>query len=128
VRSAFVAASRAAHHMPRGGNIVFIGSIDGEKGVPTAPPYATSKAALSGAARALAKSLGPKNIRVNVVAPGILEAGASAVVPENIRAEYLKHSNAKRYGTSEEIARTVGFFALENTYVTGKTLVCDGGV
>jgi NAD(P)-dependent dehydrogenase (short-subunit alcohol dehydrogenase family) len=128
VRSAFVAATRAARHMPNGGNIVLTGSVDGEKSVPSAPPYATSKAAISGMARALAKALGPKNVRVNVIAPGILERGASSVVPESIRSEYLKHSNAKRYGTTDEVARTLVFFALENAYVTGKTFVCDGGL
>jgi NAD(P)-dependent dehydrogenase (short-subunit alcohol dehydrogenase family) len=114
--------------MESGGNIVLTGSVDGEKSVPSAPPYATSKAAISGMARALAKSLGPKNVRVNVIAPGILERGASSVVPETVRTEYLKHSNAKRYGTTEEVARTLVFFALENTYVTGKTFLCDGGL
>ena len=128
VRSAYVAATRAARHMPSGGNIVLTGSVDGEKSVPSAPPYATSKAAVSGMARALAKALGPSNVRVNVIAPGILERGASSVVPERVRTEYLKHSNAKRYGTAEEVARTLCFFALENTYVTGKTFVCDGGL
>ena len=128
VRSAYVAATRAARHMPRGGNIVLMGSVDGEKCVPSAPPYATSKAAISGMSRALAKAFGPSNIRVNVIAPGILEGGASAVVPASIRGEYLKHTNAKRYGSSSEIAKTAAWFALENTYITGKTFICDGGL
>ncbi len=128
VRSAYVAVTRAQSLMTNGGNIVLLGSVDGEKSVPSAPPYAMSKAALSGMARALAKVLGPKKIRINVVAPGILEAGASSVVPERIRVEYLKHSNAKRFGTSVEIARTVAHLAMENTYVTGKTMVLDGGL
>jgi 3-oxoacyl-[acyl-carrier protein] reductase len=128
VKSAYFAVTRAQELMTGGGNIVLLGSVDGEKSVPSAPPYATSKAALSGMARALAKVLGPKKIRINVVAPGILEGGASAVVPERIRTEYLKHSNAKRYGTTAEVARTVAFLALENTYVTGKTMILDGGL
>lgn len=128
VRSAYVAVARAQSLMTEGGNIVLVGSVDGEKSVPSAPPYATTKAALSGMARALAKSLGPKKIRINVVAPGILEGGASAVVPERIRVEYLKHSNAKRFGTSREIAKTIAHLVLENTYVTGKTMLLDGGV
>ena len=86
-----------------------------------------SKAALGGVARALAKELGPHDIRVNVVAPGILESGASALVPEDVRREYVKHSNAKRLGRHEEIAELVAWLALSNTYVTGRTLVADGG-
>ena len=128
VRSAYVAVTRAQSLMTNGGNIVLVGSVDGEKSVPSAPPYAMSKAALSGMARALAKVLGPKKIRINVVAPGILEGGASGVVPERIRTEYLKHTNARRFGTSQEIARTIAHLALENTYVTGKTMLLDGGL
>ncbi len=129
VKSAFFAVKHAAPLMRgRGGNVVLLGSIDGEKSVPTTAPYAVSKAALAGIARALAKELGPSNVRVNVVAPGILEGGISALVPEEVRAEYLKHSGAKRYGTFAEIAEVVAWLAQSNTYVTGRSILLDGGV
>ena len=78
-------------------NIVFVGSIDGAKPVPTAVPYATSKAALMGAARALAKELGSAGILVNVVAPGLLEDGASRIVPDDVkRGEEIRHTGGDR--------------------------------
>jgi NAD(P)-dependent dehydrogenase (short-subunit alcohol dehydrogenase family) len=131
LKSAFFACQHlaAAHWAEKpGGNVVFLGSIDGEKSVSSPVPYATSKGALSAMARSLAKELGPRGIRVNVVAPGILESGATSVIPDDVRREYLKHSGAKRYGRHEEVARIVAFLATENTYVTGQTLIVDGGL
>lgn len=109
-------------------NIVLVGSIDGAKPVPTAVPYAASKGALVAAARGLAKELGPSKILVNVVAPGLLDEGASRIVPDDVKKEYLKHSAAKRFGTHEEIARSIAWLALENTYVTAQTIILDGGL
>ena len=110
------------------GNVVLVGSIDGVKGVPAPAPYAASKAALCGLATALAKELGPRGTLVNVVAPGILESGLSKLLPERLRNEYLKHGAAKRLGKHEEVAALVRFLALENTYVSARTLTVDGGL
>lgn len=120
---AFAAASGGS---PR--NIVFVGSIDGAKPVPTAVPYASSKGALIAAARGLAKELGPAGVLVNVVAPGLMEGGASRIVPADVKKEYLKHSASKRFATAQEIARSIAWLALENTYVTGQTIILDGGL
>lgn len=127
VRGAFFAVQRFAR-AGRPGNVVLLGSTDGEKSVPSPPPYATSKAALSGMARSLSKELGPMGVRINVVAPGLLEGGASDPVPESVRVEYLKHSGAKRYGKHEEVASWIAWLALENSYVTGRTMILDGGL
>lgn len=107
--------------------VVLVGSIDGAKSVPTSVPYAAGKGALVAMARALSKELAPR-VLVNVVAPGVLESGMTAMVPEHVKAEYLKHSAQKRFGTHEEIARSIAWLALENTYVTGQTMVLDGGL
>jgi len=109
-------------------SLVFVGSIDGAKSVPTVVPYATSKGALVAMARALAKELAPKGILVNVVAPGVLEGGITKIVPEEIRREYVKHCALKRFGTHDEIARSIAWLALSNTYITGQTIVLDGGL
>ncbi len=126
VKSAFFACRELASDFS--GNIVLIGSIDGSKPVPAPAAYAASKGALSALARALAKELGPKQVRVNVVAPGVLEAGSSSTLPASLRAEYLKHCGLRRLGRLDEIAGLVAFLALENTYLTGQTLVVDGGL
>lgn len=107
--------------------LLLVGSIDGAKSVPTAVPYAASKGALVAMARALAKELAP-HVLVNVVAPGVLESGITSAVPEDVKREYLKHCAQKRFGTHEEVARTIAWFALQNTYVTGQTMVLDGGL
>lgn len=109
-------------------NMVLVGSIDGAKSVPTVVPYATSKGAVVAMARALAKELSPSGILVNVVAPGLLQGGITSIVPEDVKREYLKHSSLKRFGTHEEIARSIAWLSLENTYVTGQTMVLDGGL
>ncbi len=129
VRSAFFAIKALKPALAeRGGNVVLIGSIDGVKSVPSLVAYAASKAALVGMATSLAKELGPKKIRVNVVAPGILEDGVSRALPEELTKEYVKHCALKRRGTIVEVANVISFFALENTYVTGQTIVLDGGL
>lgn len=107
--------------------IVLVGSIDGAKSVPTSVPYAAGKGALVAMARALAKELAP-NILVNVVAPGVLETGITSMVPDAVKTEYLKHCAQKRFGTHEEIARSIAWLALANTYITGQTMVLDGGL
>jgi NAD(P)-dependent dehydrogenase (short-subunit alcohol dehydrogenase family) len=129
VRSAFFAIQTLTQALAeRGGNVVLVGSIDGVKSVPSLVAYAASKAALVGMATSLAKELGPKQIRVNVVAPGILEDGVSRALPAELTKEYLKHCALKRTGTIVEVANVISFFALENTYVTGQTIVLDGGL
>lgn len=129
-RSAFFAVRRVSALMraQNGGNIVLLGSIDGVKPAPSPVHYAASKAAVSGMVKAMAKELGPYNIRVNTVAPGVLEAGLSRVLPEDLRREYLKHCGLKRLGRLEEVASLVAWLASENTLVTGQTIVVDGAL
>ena len=69
-----------------------------------------------------------ERIRVNAVAPGILDGGMSASVPDAILTEYKKHCGLSRLGQSEEVARVMVWLATRNTYVSGQTLVLDGGL
>jgi NAD(P)-dependent dehydrogenase (short-subunit alcohol dehydrogenase family) len=78
--------------------------------------------------KAMAKELGPRNIRVNSVAPGILEDGISRTLPDELRQEYLKHCGLKRTGRLSEVARLVAWLALHNTYVTGQVMLVDGAL
>jgi NAD(P)-dependent dehydrogenase (short-subunit alcohol dehydrogenase family) len=130
VKSTFFAVRRAAVHMRSagGGNIILFGSIDGVKPVPAPVHYAAAKGALAGMTAAMAKELGKYNIRVNLVAPGILEDGMSRVLPETLRQEYVKHCGLKRFGRLDEIAVWAKWLALENTYVTGQTILVDGAL
>ena len=127
VRSAFFAAQHLAGVM-HGGSMVLLAGVDSVKSVPAPIPYALAGGALVTMARALAKDLGPRGFRVNVVASGVLDAGISAAIPADLKAQYLKHCGLRRVGRREEVASMVAFLALENTYVTGQTLVVDGGL
>jgi NAD(P)-dependent dehydrogenase (short-subunit alcohol dehydrogenase family) len=130
VRSAFFACQAAVPHLTRagGGNVVLVGSVDGVKPVPSPIPYCTSKAALVGMAQALAKELGKDGIRVNVVAPGILEGGLSRTLPKPLLDEYLRHCGLKRLGRAAEAANLIAWLARHNTYVTAQTIVLDGAL
>jgi 3-oxoacyl-[acyl-carrier protein] reductase len=129
VRSAFFACQAAAPPLRRaGGNIVLVGSVDGVKPVPSPIPYCTSKAALVGMAMAMAKELGKDGIRVNVVAPGILESGLSRTLPKALLEEYLRHCGLKRLGQAAEAANLIAWLARHNTYVTAQTIVLDGAL
>jgi NAD(P)-dependent dehydrogenase (short-subunit alcohol dehydrogenase family) len=128
VRGPFLACQRLVRHAAGGANVVLVGSVDGVKPVPTPIHYGASRGALRAMAQGLSKELGPRQIRVNVVAPGVLEGGLGQTVPDATRAEYLKHSALKRLGSFGEVTGLVTWLALENTYVTGQTILLDGGL
>ncbi|MGH9885274.1 MAG: SDR family NAD(P)-dependent oxidoreductase, partial [bacterium] len=129
-KSTFFAVRRVADVMGRGdgGNLVLLGSIDGVKPVPSPVHYAASKGALAGMTTAMAKELGPARIRVNMVAPGILEEGLSRDIPKDLLDEYVKHCGLRRPGRLSEVARLVAWLAVHNTYVTGQVVLVDGAL
>jgi NAD(P)-dependent dehydrogenase (short-subunit alcohol dehydrogenase family) len=114
----------------RDGAIVIISSIGGLKGSPIIGAYCISKAADMQLARNMAQELGPHNIRVNCVAPGLIRTDMARALWEN--PETLKRSTAAaclgRIGEPHEIAGAAVFLASKaGTYTTGQTIVCDGG-
>ena len=129
-KASFFAVRRLATLMRGRGivNVVLLGSIDGVKPAPAPVHYAASKAALAGMIKAMAKELGPQGIRVNSVAPGVLEDGLSHRLPDDLRREYLKHCGLRRLGRIEEVASVVAWLATENTFVTGQTMILDGAL
>ena len=130
VKSTFFACRRVIEIMRKGGggNIVLTGSIDGVKPAPAPVHYAASKGALAGMTQAMAKEIGEFGIRVNMVAPGIMEAGLSRSLPANLLQEYVKHCGLRRVGRLREIANVIAWLARENTYVTGQTILVDGAL
>ena len=131
VRSTFAACQEATVIMSQnrsGGNIVIVGSIDGIKPLPAPVHYAAGKGALRSLTEALAKELGRDGIRVNLVAPGILEGGIARHLDPHLLHDYLEHCALKRAGKSAEVAEVIVTLALENTYVTGQSIVLDGGL
>jgi NAD(P)-dependent dehydrogenase (short-subunit alcohol dehydrogenase family) len=92
--------------------------------------YAAGKAALVHAAKILAKECrGPANVRVNVIAPGIMQAGmAEASIASGKYDRYLQDGIIARYGRAEDVARAVRFFLEPDNYITGQVLSVDGGI
>ncbi len=113
----------------RKGKILNIGSIAGLRPLESPAHYAASKAAIQGFTVALAKEVGRYNITVNCLAPGILEGGLAAALPSYRLDDYLKHCALGRLGTFEEVSQTAAFLVSDlNNYMSGTTLVMDGGL
>ncbi|TXN28748.1 SDR family NAD(P)-dependent oxidoreductase [Lacisediminihabitans profunda] len=131
-RAYFVAAQSAARLMvPRGhGSIINIGSITWGGGWASLASYVTTKGASVSMARALARELGPHNIRVNVVSPGAFPTDAEKIHdnPEIYTQFVLDHQSLKRRGANEELASVVSFLAGDDSsFVTGQTINVNGG-
>ena len=130
---AFHTAQSAARAMGgRGGSIVFIGSWIGVAPARDLMSYCVSKAGIEMLARCLALELAPRGIRVNVVAPGVVEAGVSAQIfreaPER-RREMEQVIPIGRLSQPDDVSDCVEFLLSErSSYVTGTTLVVDGGI
>jgi 3-oxoacyl-[acyl-carrier protein] reductase len=114
--------------MQRAGSIVNLSSVAGEKGGRGQTNYAASKGAVNAFTRALAVELAPRRIRVNAVAPGVIDTEMSQGVREMAGDEAKARILMKRYGTPRDIAYAVWFLASDYaSYVTGQVFNIDGG-
>ncbi len=112
----------------RAGAIVLISSIVGLGGNAGQAAYAASKAGLLGLAKSAAKELGSRNVRVNAVAPGLIETAMTETMPQEARAHYLATIPLGRAGTPDDVSGVVTFLCSDAArYVTGQTIVVDGG-
>jgi 3-oxoacyl-[acyl-carrier protein] reductase len=113
----------------RGGSIVNISSIVGLVGSAGQSNYAAAKAGLFGVTRSLASEFGARGIRVNAIAPGYIQTDMTSGLGEEIKQQSLKQIPLARFGAAEDIAKGVLFLASDDSaYVTGSTLVIDGGM
>ncbi len=112
------------------GAIVLTGTMQAVAVFPGSTAYASQKAALVTAARILAKECrGAANIRVNVVCPGVTEAGmARASIASGKYDRFLSEGVVPRFGVALDVARAVRFFLEPDNYVTGQVLTVDGGL
>ena len=111
------------------GRIINISSISGLMGNPGQVNYSSSKAALNGFTKSLAKELGSRNITVNCIAPGYIETDMTSYIDENQKNKLLETIPLKRLGKSEDVAKLVSFLSSnEASYITGQTISIDGGL
>ena len=113
----------------RRGKIINISSISGILGTSGQTNYAATKGGVISFTKALARELGPFNIHVNAVAPGLIESDVVSRMPKEKVEAIIKSSSLGRIGKPEEVAQVVLFLASEHSnYITGQTLIVDGGI
>lgn len=129
-RGTFALCQAAAPYLKQGrrANIVVLGAIDGLKPVPAPIHFAASQSALRGLVESLAKELGHFDVCVNLLALGILQGGWADSTGQELREAFLTHCSLGRFGTAEEVADMVAWLVVENTYLSGQTIVLDGGL
>jgi NAD(P)-dependent dehydrogenase (short-subunit alcohol dehydrogenase family) len=132
VRHAYLAAQLAGRAMREtgGGVMVFVASVSGITSAPMHAAYGVAKAGLMSLVRTAAVELGPSNIRVNAVAPGMVwTPRISQYVDEAGKQRNVENTPIRRVALPADIASVLLFLASDlSSYVSGHTIVCDGGV
>lgn len=131
VSSTFLTSKFVTPHMGEGGAIVNLASLAGrDGGGPGAAAYATSKGAVMTFTRALAKELGPRNIRVNCVCPGMIATTFhDTFTKDAVRANVAAGTPLRREGEASEVADLVSYLASsESSFVTGASVDINGGL
>lgn len=110
------------------GSIVTVSSIWGQSGASCESHYAASKAALIGLSKSLALELGPSGIRVNCVAPGVIDTEMNAMHSEETMRELADETPLGRIGTATEVADSILYLCSERaSFITGQVLGVNGG-
>jgi 3-oxoacyl-[acyl-carrier protein] reductase len=113
----------------RTGAIVNISSIVGLHGNPGQTNYSASKAGVIGFTKALARELGVRGVRANVVAPGYIDTRLTQVIADDMKEIMLTNTPLGRFGSAEDVAGAVRFLCSdEASFITGEVLLVDGGL
>jgi 3-oxoacyl-[acyl-carrier protein] reductase len=129
--STFYTCRAAARGMMkrRGGSIVNVSSIVGVHGNWGQTNYAASKAGIIGFTKSLARELGSRGVRANVVAPGYVKTALTDAIPDEARETMLANTPLGRLGDAENVAAAVRFLVSdEASFITGEVLLVDGGL
>ncbi len=111
------------------GAIINISSIIGTRGYSGLAAYSATKAGMDGLTRSLARELGPRGIRVNSIAPGYLETEMSGTLASTQLQQIVRRTPLGRLGTAADVVGMVRFLlSSEAAFITGQTLVIDGGI
>ena len=110
------------------GSIINISSVVGQRGFAGLAVYSATKAALDGMTRALARELGPRNIRVNTIAPGYLETEMSGSLTDSQRQRIIRRTPLGRLGSVDDIVPWIEFLlSPDSRFLTGQVITVDGG-
>jgi 3-oxoacyl-[acyl-carrier protein] reductase len=113
----------------RAGSIVNVSSIVGLRGNPGQTNYAASKAGVIGFTKSLARELGSRGVRANVVAPGYVATRLTDVIADDLKEQMLAATPLGRFGDPEDVAAAVRFLCSdEASFITGEVLLVDGGL
>lgn len=131
VKGAYLMSRAALRHMIRqkAGVVLMIGNFASERLIEAPVHYAASKSALRGFTEALAREVGRHGIRVNLLAPGLLDVGMAQALPQHRQDEFVARSALRRLGTADEVARAAAFLCSDEArFVTGAKVTLDGGL
>jgi 3-oxoacyl-[acyl-carrier protein] reductase len=113
----------------RGGAIVNVSSISGVHGNPGQTNYSAAKAGIIGFTKALARELGSRGVRANVVAPGYISTRLTNELPDELKDSMLAATPLGRFGDPEDVAGVVRFLCSDDaSFITGEVLLVDGGL
>ena len=121
-----VSAAMPAFLQTHRGCIITVGSMWGQVGASCEAAYSATKGAVIALTKALAKELGPSGIRVNCVAPGVIQTDMCANVDPDILKEMAEESPVGRNGTPEDVAKAMEYLA-DSEFITGHILSVNGG-
>ena len=111
------------------GSIINISSIWGNAGASCEAVYSAAKGAVNSFTKALAKELGPSNIRINAIAPGVIDTEMNAWLTEDERKSLLQEIPMMKFGSGEDIGKLAVFLASDmSKYITGQIVTVDGGM
>ncbi|MDR3127202.1 MAG: 3-oxoacyl-[acyl-carrier-protein] reductase [Tannerellaceae bacterium] len=125
----FVHAVTPVMMKQKAGSIINMASVVGVSGNAGQANYSASKAGMIGLAKSIAKELGSRGIRANAIAPGFILTDMTAILSDEVKAEWAKQIPLRRGGTPEDVANVAVFLASDlAAYVTGQVIHCCGGM
>ena len=131
LKGVFNCTKAVCEHMiaQRGGAVINMASLSGITGLAGQTNYAASKGGVIAFTKALAKELAPFGVRVNAVAPGIIETEMTGELSDAMKNRFLDNIPMKRFGLPDEVASVVRFLSSDDaSYITGETLSVSGGL